>query len=190
MAILARTALEDILPVVALSLAKTYTWRPHSKNTPMMIRYKDSPLICVSYHLESINLVANPAFDNNKGGSLKADNLKIVATHKLIRPEEGLWQVMLKVQQSPDLERNPPYLFTIEIVGFFKVGDFPADKKATLVGINGSSVLFSSAREILLGLTSHGPNKPITLPTIAFQCIPDPPPAGVAAGAPALPKKA
>ncbi len=67
-------------------------------------------------------------------------------------------------------ERNLPYSFAIDLVGHFSIdSDSVPDQEAQhLIEVNGSSVLFSAARQILLNAMHNGPFHTICLPTVSF----------------------
>lgn len=144
-----------------------------------MIKPDISPLNCIKNHLVSLSLEENVRFDKTKPAELSFQDLSISTSHELIQPEADIWQVNLKVHLLDNMGKNFPYLFSIKLVGFFRVGEFK--DKPNLVGINGTSILFSSAREILLSLTGRGQHPAINLPTVRFkyvaeQAVPVPPP--------------
>jgi preprotein translocase subunit SecB len=88
--------------------------------------------------------------------------------------KERCWQVVLDLKTPPVEESANPYQLEIQVVGFFEVAaDFPAENMEKLVGITGSSLLYSAAREFILTITSRGPWPAIFLPTITYQGQPD-----------------
>ncbi len=73
--------------------------------------------------------------------------------------------------------KRPTYGFTIEMVGLFEVDKklLDADKKHAeeIFRVNAPSILFGSARELLLQLTSRSVVGPYVLPTVAFLDLKD-----------------
>jgi preprotein translocase subunit SecB len=66
-------------------------------------------------------------------------------------------------------EKPAPYKLDLQITGFFEVlPDYPENKVKELIRITGASLLYSGAREYVLGFTSRGPWGPVLLPTISF----------------------
>lgn len=64
------------------------------------------------------------------------------------------------------------YWLRLVLVGFFRVAEgFPVEHAETLVKVNGPSLLYSAARELLAMITSRGPYPAIVLPTVTFQTI-------------------
>jgi preprotein translocase subunit SecB len=86
-------------------------------------------------------------------------------------PEDGTYQVTLEITAMPEDEtKRIPYSIHLIAVGMFSVDkDWPDPEK--LLRINGASILYSSAREFLITVTSRGPWAPMMLPTISFLPI-------------------
>jgi hypothetical protein len=66
----------------------------------------------------------------------------------------------------------------VEIIGFVRASPLVKEEDIErLMRINGTSLVFSAAREIIRAITSRGPFKPILLPTVTFwEAKPPPPP--------------
>jgi preprotein translocase subunit SecB len=80
------------------------------------------------------------------------------------------WRIVLTIQC---LNEDPakPYLYEAEIIvqGIVEVNEgFPEDKKEQLAIVNGLSILFSAAREMLINITARSVYGGITLPTFSF----------------------
>lgn len=80
------------------------------------------------------------------------------------------WKVELTVTFGRDDARVlSPYAGEICLAGFFTVSSaWPAQQRQQLVGINGPSMLYGAAREMVLLLTSRCSHGPMTLPTLSF----------------------
>lgn len=62
-----------------------------------------------------------------------------------------------------------PYRIALQVVGQFSVAqNFKPDDLKKLVQVNGASMLYSAARELVLLVTSRGPWSAFQLPTISF----------------------
>lgn len=87
--------------------------------------------------------------------------------------------VILGVRKGADdvTLKSPTYSFTIEMVGLFELDKklLDADKKHAeeMLCVNAPSLLFGSARELLLQLTSRSVVGPYVLPTVAFLDLKD-----------------
>jgi preprotein translocase subunit SecB len=131
---------------------------------------KSSPLQLKTYFVTSLTFIANKDFDSAKPINLQFEDLQ--ATSSFLPQGDGArhWQVTLRLKHQPArLDANTPYYFTVEMVGFFGIAnEYPSEKTEWLVKTNATSVLFSTAREIVRALTAHGPYGPMILPTVSF----------------------
>lgn len=128
-----------------------------------------APLQLSRYFVAELNVTANREHDPKKPVTLTADNLQVMPDFQPHKADPRQWQVTLRIQQQGGPATNPPYFFTIELVGFFSVAaSYPDDKVEWMVRTNASSVLYSTAREVLRGAMSQGPFCPLLLPTVSF----------------------
>jgi len=146
-----------------------------------------SPLNCLDYYVTACSLTANPKYTLGEANGLNFDDLNIQTHSELIgdftSPEN--WRVSLEVGYNPGPEKNAPYSFTIGLIGTFTVRrDYPANKVKTLVEVNGSSMLYSIARQILASMMHNGPHQAILLPTVSFADVKPPQPKKTDADAP------
>ena len=82
--------------------------------------------------------------------------------------EKGLYQVTLAITVAPGNEdEKVPYKIDLVAVGLFSV-DKGIDDPVRILKINGSSMLFSAAREFIIAITARGPWPPFCLPTASF----------------------
>lgn len=62
-----------------------------------------------------------------------------------------------------------PYRISLQVVGLFSISkDFKHDDLKKIVQVNGASMLYSAAREMILLITGRGPWPAYQLPTISF----------------------
>lgn len=80
------------------------------------------------------------------------------------------WRIELTLKIEPEIpEKLPGYLGEVCISGSFRVvGEMSKDTAANLVRVNGSSILYSAAREMFSNLTARGPHPLILLPGRSF----------------------
>jgi len=145
------------------------------------------------YVVSEISVSANKEFDPDKPVKLTLQD--IVGEPECSASDENPreWQIVLRLKHSQNTESNSPYFFMIELVGFFGVEEALAEDKIELfLKVNGSSVLYSTGREVLRSVMSMGPFLPIMLPTACFydpkpkaECEECAPKKNVAKGAPA-----
>lgn len=128
-------------------------------------------LRCHGYFVTGLMLTANAEHDQKKPTALKFEDLTIETVADALPEEQGkiLWRVTLQVQQNVEADRNAPYNFSIGLVGTFEVHPkFPADKVKEMVSVNGSSILYSAARQIIREAMNNGPFPALDLPTVRF----------------------
>ena len=121
------------------------------------------------YFVAELNVTANREHNPKKPMTLTDKNL--VVTPGFLPDQKGprRWQVTLRIQQQAGPAANAPYYFTIELVGFFAVAaSYPKEKAEWIVRTNATSVLFSTAREVLRNAMAQGPFCPLLLPTVSF----------------------
>jgi len=87
--------------------------------------------------------------------------------------DPGVWRVSLDIRHREAEGETPRYRFRLRVVGFFRWGggETPNAEVAQLVAVNGASILYSSAREFLLLLTSRMPWGQLSLPTLSFADV-------------------
>lgn len=130
----------------------------------------DTPLNLGSYAVLQCRMAVNPAFQPGKPSTFSFENLRI-RNEVAKQPDETnpVWIISLAIQLAPEPEHNMPYALELQIVGFFTVDpSCAADISRDLAVINGSSILFGTAREFLRNLTSAGPHPAIVLPAVSF----------------------
>lgn len=128
-------------------------------------------LRCHGYFVTGLMLTANSDYDQKKPTTLNFEDLKIEPAADALPEEQGkiLWRVTLQVQQNVEADKNAPYNFSVGLVGTFEVHPkFPADKIKEMVSVNGSSILYSAARQILREAMNNGPFPALDLPTVRF----------------------
>src|SRR5580692_8612473 len=116
---------------------------------------KQSPLELLRYLVPEISCSANPNFDPNKECEGGRDKYTVEAA--VIRQESQKdapghsWSVEMTISQKLEEGQNFPYEFEITIVGFFTCleGLPPAAEEERFVRVNGSSLLYGAARELV-----------------------------------------
>lgn len=77
--------------------------------------------------------------------------------------------VRLRVELLSPEKGTPPYLGQVEVVGIFKVASsISQQQREQLAGVNGASILYGSAREMVAGVTARGPWPMVMLGTMNF----------------------
>jgi preprotein translocase subunit SecB len=151
-------------------------------------------LKCHEYFVTDMMVAANPEYNQKKPVELRFADLQIESTPiQISKKLDGrLWRIVLQIQQNLGPDKNAPYNFSITILGHFEIHpDCPAERVHSFVAINGSSILYSTARQILKEAMRNGPFPVVELPTVCFHDTEPPTPAkGVAEPSTTYGKKA
>ena len=130
---------------------------------------RPSALRLKSYIVTDVNVSANRAFDPDKDVNLGIRDLIVEPDCRKDDKNPRDWRIFLCVKDAQNKDSNSPYSFRIELVGFFEVEEsVPAKTLDVFACVNGTSVLYSTAREVLRSLMSMGPYQPILLPAVCF----------------------
>jgi preprotein translocase subunit SecB len=130
---------------------------------------RPSKLLLKQYVVTELTVTANRDFEPDKPVELGLEDLVSDPECDVSEENAREWQITLRMKHSQNTESNSPYFFMIELVGFFGVEDgVPDEMIAEFVRVNGSSVLYSTAREVLRSIMTMGPFLPIMLPTVCF----------------------
>lgn len=130
---------------------------------------KPSALQLRHYILTELSLSANRSFDPSKKVQLALRDVVAEPECRMDKKDGRECQIVLRIKHSQSAESNSPYFFMIEMIGFFAVSkSVPDDRVAEFAEVNGSSVLYSTAREVLRSAMALGPYLPILLPAVCF----------------------
>lgn len=130
---------------------------------------KISPLQLERYFATDFHFTANREFEVGRPIELADGQFDVESSALRHSAETRKWQITLQIKYKPAPSANAPYSFSLEMVGFFEVADtFPEDQTEQMVRINGSSMLYGSAREIVRDLTGRGPHSAMMLPSVSF----------------------
>jgi len=128
-----------------------------------------SPLRLRQYFFTKIHFEAVSNYKNPHPDAANQYEVKVQSTVGPRKDNDRDWRVILDLHVS-SLEKSAPYQLDLQVTGFFEVlPDFPDDKVKELIRITGASILYSGAREFVLGITSRGPWGPVLLPAISFM---------------------
>ena len=130
---------------------------------------RTSPLQLRCYFVAELAVTANRDHDPRHPLGLTADDLSVNSDCATVKDDPRQWQVTLRIQQQSGPGTNAPYYFTVELVGHFVVLEkYPVEKAEWMVRTNATSLLFTTAREVLRGVMAQGPFPPLLLPTASF----------------------
>jgi len=135
---------------------------------------KYSPLQLVRYLIPEISVSANSSFDPQKPIEARTDqfSVQVVVTQQEVHEEfKGhSWSIEMTITQKIMEGQNSPYTFRLSLVGLFfcKDGLPPKAEEERFVRVNGSSILYGAAREMMRSVTALGPWGALLLPTASF----------------------
>ncbi len=131
---------------------------------------KASNLQLRRYFVTQLNIIANPSFDAARGVVQKDSDLCLSGEMSRNSDDPALFQITLNIRIQPSAESNLPYSVIVEIVGILK-STFTGtiENIERVVYVNGSSMLYGTAREIVRACTAFGPYSQIMIPSIVFS---------------------
>ncbi len=117
------------------------------------------------YFFPVVQVVANATFNDKNDAVETTYNIE----PSLVKSDENnLYQIAIDISSSADDEQDKlPYVVHIVAVGIFEINP-EWDEPEKLLYINGSSILYSAAREFLITITSRGPWDALYLPSVSF----------------------
>ncbi|WP_081887600.1 protein-export chaperone SecB [Verrucomicrobium sp. BvORR034] len=131
---------------------------------------KLSPIQLLEYHVIHLDVEACATFDQERPMDLDSADLEVSSETKMLDDgAEPRWAVSLTVRHEPVEGKNVPYRLLVELVGL--VSAIPKtvdDALEHAIAVNGPSMLFGAAREILRDTTARGPYGPIVVPSASF----------------------
>lgn len=140
-----------------------------------MQKITPSPLQLERYYLKEIFFKINkdPNISEEEFYKLRPPQLEISGVPSQVGRDKHRWACELSVSGDGSSE-NTPYNFRIVLVGEFKIAkDYPDDRIELLAKVNGPSILYSTARELLVTTLRRGPFPPILLPVVTFREVDD-----------------
>lgn len=131
---------------------------------------KLSPIQLLDYHVTSLSVEACASFNRDKPMDLNPADLEAGATSKLLNDgDQPRWAVSLVLRHEPKEGKNIPYRLALEMVGLVSaIANKVDDTINHAVQVNGPSMLFGAAREILRDATARGPYGSIIIPSASF----------------------
>lgn len=153
--------------------------RPH--------KVKAAQIQLTNYFVSELQFAANRDFKLDSASSVGAEDLQVTHQASAKEGNRRQWQITLRIALNASPESNSPYSFLVEIIGFIDVDEsVTEDRIERFARINGTSLVFAAAREIIKASTSRGPFPPLLLPTVTFW---EPKPEGIAPQEQSTPSK-
>jgi|688.fasta_scaffold37775_6 preprotein translocase subunit SecB len=136
-----------------------------------------APLQLTDYFVTSFRVEAAPGFDPSRETDLDIESLRIEKTCLQVGEEKDhTFSLVMSISQDLVPGKNLPYSYEIQLVGTISAHpDFPKDMLRRAVEVNGPSMLFGSAREILRAATGRGPYGQLLIPSTTFFKPANPP---------------
>lgn len=114
--------------------------------------------LATGLHVQIENVMTTPPYTVNmrlEAAKHKTDNTRL--------------RVLFGVSVDEKDDSTCPYVFNLELIGYFKwAGPKPTPQADIFIIRNASMVLYSACREILASATARGPFPALVLPTYAF----------------------
>jgi preprotein translocase subunit SecB len=135
---------------------------------------RSSPLQLLRYFVEEVSCTSNPDYDPGKDVEILEDQFRVDTTVDSREGDEGdelgSWTVQMSIHQQIGPGQNFPYEFKLSIIGFFVCRDDLPNTWTPeyFVKVNGSSLLYGAAREIIRATTARGPWSDVIVPTLSF----------------------
>jgi preprotein translocase subunit SecB len=125
---------------------------------------KNSPLQLERLVFTKVIVRADPS-GNPQGEWTVHTSHEVVAKQK----DRRKWIAALDVTVKPKGDVKLPYEIELQVVGHFTVSQQWAEEKIDqLVGVNGCTILYSAAREMVSNLTARGPFPSVLLTSVSF----------------------
>ncbi len=129
-----------------------------------------APFQLTDYFVPSIRVEAALDYTPEKPADLDVEALEL--EHSCVPqgvPKERQFIIEMTIRQKASKGKNLPYTYEIQLVGFVLAHpDFPAEKLQHAVEVNGPTMLFGAAREIIRAATGRGPYGPVLIPSTTF----------------------
>lgn len=136
---------------------------------------KPAPLRLQNYFLTELHLQARSNFKSGEPAEWNEKGFCVTPAHRLL-PADGdkprCWETTLEIGHQPAPDDNFPYSFQLKLVALFEekpaMGAMEPELRERIIKINGSSMLYGAAREIVRAATGRGPYSAVLLPSVSF----------------------
>jgi preprotein translocase subunit SecB len=128
------------------------------------------PLLLEESYFDIVSLEAVPDYVPDAEGQPRRHGVEMQLGLATVDDNPDVWRVSLDIAHKAVEEETPRYRFRLRAIGYFRyvADEIPEAEVAQLIATNGASILYSSAREYLLMLTSRTPWGQLSLPTMSF----------------------
>lgn len=130
-----------------------------------------SPLKLESYFITELSYAVKSEFEGRVGQSIASEFPSLHARVDASRSDDDplRWRCALRVESDDQASTNFPYSIRVALVGYFAVSaDYQSESAEALARVNGTSILYSAAREALAAATGRSGFAAIVLPSVRF----------------------
>src|SRR5438034_1199889 len=107
---------------------------------------KSAQIQLINYFVSELQFGANRGFQADAESTVSVDDLQVITTANPRPDSPREWQITLRIALDAPPERNVPYTFLVEMIGFIHVDESVTDERVErFARINGTSLVFSAA---------------------------------------------
>lgn len=137
---------------------------------------KLSPIQLEAYALLDLSYRANLGHKVDQPTEYGYEDIAVHETCVRTKEDERVWALTLSVRVQPKPESNAPYSISLQLSGLVRaLPELKSDDVDSLMRINGASLLYGVAREVVRQTTSLGPFPALLIPSVTFRPSPSGP---------------
>jgi len=135
---------------------------------------KKSPLQLVRYMVSDISCTTHPGYNPDAELEHRPDQFGVRTSFSRLDESEDPsvhhWSVEMTITQQVGPKQNFPYSFKLSLLGLFECRPTPQGPRdeEMFVQVNGCSILYGAARELIRSITAVGSWGDLILPTVSF----------------------
>jgi hypothetical protein len=131
---------------------------------------KISPLQLRRYFVSEMSCSANMDFNPSRDFQLSFEQFQVETDSWRTEGASGSWSLRMVITHQIGPQQNFPYEFKLVMIGFLVcTGPVPHGlEEDRYVKVNGFSILYGIAREIIRATTARGPWRDLMIPTVSF----------------------
>lgn len=133
--------------------------------------YVSSPLELNFHYIKELSFSILESYVDKNLSNFQVNSPQIAVEVKTEKVNDSLrdWRIEVLIETEKETASEFPYSFRTVLVGFFHVGEeWPDNRVEILTKVNGTSLLFSAAREALVTMTGRTGFPATVLPVVMF----------------------
>ena len=131
---------------------------------------KLAPIQLEGYALTDLSFSANQDHKVDQPVSYRTEDIVVDHSSERDSKDDRVWRLTLAIKIQPRAEANAPYYISLQISGLVRALPQLEHKDIeTLMKVNGASLLYGVAREVVRQVTAIGPYAPLLIPSISFR---------------------